>query len=124
MKHAINVTLRLPDDYQVPQTGAGDYAISIEKKTGLPGAYPAISSNVFPAGTPLVFSFHIVPGFDPAVPGDEFSAKMQINHEGTDLLADNEHTFIWNGGDQDVEIDLSLAPSSANETDRSIASNV
>ena len=124
MKHAINVTLRLPDDYQVPRTGAGDYAISIEKKTGLPGAYPAISSNVLPEGSPLVFSFHIVPDFDPAAAGDEFSVKMQINHEGTDLLADNEHAFIWNGGEQDVEIDLSLAPSSANETDRSIASNV
>lgn len=121
MKHAINVTLRLPDDYQVPQTGAGDYAISIKKTTGLPGSYPGISSNVLPVGSPLVFSFHIVPDFDPAVAGDEFSVKMQINHEGTDLLADNEHAFIWNGGDQDVDIDLSLAPSSAIETDPSIA---
>ncbi|WVV48556.1 hypothetical protein THH46_05920 [Pseudomonas sp. NA13] len=50
--------------------------------------------------------------------------KMQINHEGTDLLADNEHAFIWNGGDQDVDIDLNLAPSSAIETDHLIAPNV
>ncbi|MEN2394664.1 hypothetical protein [Pseudomonas halotolerans] len=122
MKHAINVKLRLPDEYQAPQTGAGHYAISIKKTTGLPGAYPEISSNVFPNGSPLIFSFHIVPGHDPAVAGDEFSVKMQINHEGTDLLVDNEHTFIWNGGSQEVEIDLSLASLSDAETAKETAS--
>ncbi|WVV48557.1 hypothetical protein THH46_05925 [Pseudomonas sp. NA13] len=71
MKHAINVTLRLPDDYQVPQTGAGDYAISIEKLPACQAPILASAPTYFRWDHPGLF-LHIVPDFDPAVAGTSF----------------------------------------------------
>lgn len=101
--HTIKVSIHLPDGYQLPETG-GTY---ISFKTPHASLGGARGSNQMPSQIPWIASFTV--DGDVATIGEEFSVTARI--DGASPLSLNiPHTFIWNGGDQEVEITLSPAP--------------
>jgi hypothetical protein len=104
--HTIQASIHLPEDVQLPESGG----------THITFATPHTSSghggNQIPK-MPWIVSFTI--NSDVATEGEEFSVTAQINAPRP-LFLNTPHTFIWNGGDQNVDINLTLAPSETEET--------
>lgn len=99
----IKVSLHLPDNYEVAQTGETLYTIT-SGFTGSPSTDNHTQSNFVPESGSFFHSMQFSPENEHVVAGDEFWVTMQIEHDGATLLVDNKHTFVWNGDNQDVDI--------------------
>ncbi|MBO1539758.1 hypothetical protein [Pseudomonas sp. OA65] len=98
--HTIQATIHLPDDLQLPESG--DCLITF-KTPHYSGGYRGIEIPKMP----WVFSFAINSDFD--TEGAEILMTAQIDAPRP-LFLNTTHAFIWNGGDQEVDINLTLAP--------------
>ncbi|SDA75086.1 hypothetical protein SAMN03159443_02766 [Pseudomonas sp. NFACC15-1] len=112
----ITLTLRLPEGYQLPEAGRAE--ISVRNAAGVQistsGGQGSNMAPREPLQQPWQYRFQI--NSERASVGEKLSVKVQMYQGGTALLLDTEQAFTWDGGDQHVDIPLSLAPASLAET--------
>ena len=112
----ITLTLQLPEGYELPEAGRAE--ISVRNADGVQiSASGGQGSNMAPrepVQQPWQYRFQVDPETTSA--GEELSVKAQMYRGDTALFLDTEQAFTWDGGDQHVDIPLSLAPASLAET--------
>lgn len=112
----VTLTLQLPDGYQLPDAGRTE--VSVRNAAGVQiSASGGQGSNVAPKEPlqqPWQYRFQVDPEVTPV--GEELSVKAQAYQGDTAVFLDTEQAFTWDGGDQHVDIPLSLAPASLVET--------
>ncbi|MGR4973141.1 hypothetical protein ACIPQ1_09820 [Pseudomonas sp. LARHCG127] len=95
--HTITATIHLPDGYQPPGNGSTYVTLTTPRTSA------GIGSNQAPK-TPWIVTFTV--DSDVAGPEEAFTVSARIDgYAPTSLSA--EHTFTWNGGDQEVDVQLS-----------------
>ncbi|MBC3373811.1 hypothetical protein HU762_07625 [Pseudomonas sp. SWRI92] len=104
--YTIKVTLHSPDGFQLPESGGTHINFTTPHTSGGSG------SNQIPTKMPWIVSFTV--DSDVVSEGEEFSVGAQITGPRP-LFLDTPHTFTWNGGDQEVDFNLILAPVSTEE---------
>lgn len=112
----ITLTLQLPEGYELPEAGRAE--ISVRNADGVQiSASGGQGSNMAPrepVQQPWQYRFQVDPKTTSV--GEELSVKAQMYRGDTALFLDTEQAFTWDGGDQHVDIPLSLAPASLAET--------
>lgn len=113
----ITLTLQLPEGFQLPQAARTE--VSVRNAAGAQvSASGGQGSNVAPeesvARQPWQYRFLVDPKMTPV--GEELSVKVQAYQGDTALFLETEQAFTWDGGNQHVDILLSLAPASLPET--------
>lgn len=112
----ITLTLQLPEGYQLPDAGRTE--VSVRNAAGVQiSASGGQGSNVAPKEPlqqPWQYRFQVDPEVTPV--GEKLSVKAQAYQGDTAVFLDTEQAFTWDGGDQHVDIPLSLAPASLVET--------
>ncbi|WP_434605506.1 hypothetical protein [Pseudomonas sp. R1-7] len=104
--HTITASIHPPDGYQLPESGGTHISLTT------PHSSSGSGSNQIPK-MPWIVTLTV--DGEIATKGEEFSLKVQINGP-TPVFLDTPHTFIWNGGDQEVDVNLTLAPVPKTET--------
>ncbi|MBD9464212.1 MULTISPECIES: hypothetical protein [unclassified Pseudomonas] len=112
----ITLTLQLPAGYELPEAGRAE--ISVRNADGVQistsGGQGSNMAPREPLQQPWQYRFQI--NSERASVGDKLSVKVQMYQGDTALFLDTEQAFTWDGGDQHVDIPLSLAPASLAET--------
>ncbi|AXA55475.1 hypothetical protein ACNT2N_10270 [Pseudomonas thivervalensis] len=112
----ITLTLQLPEGYRLPDAGRTE--VSVRNTAGVQiSASGGQGSNMAPkepVNQPWQYRFQVDPETMPA--GEQLLVKAQAYQDDTALFLDTEQAFTWDGGDQHVDIPLSLAPASLVET--------
>jgi len=112
----ITLTLQLPAGYELPEAGRAE--ISVRNSDGVQistsGGQGSNMAPREPLQQPWQYRFQI--NSERASVGDKLSVKVQMYQGDTALFLDTEQAFTWDGGDQHVDIPLSLAPASLAET--------
>ncbi|AMZ72432.1 MULTISPECIES: hypothetical protein [Pseudomonas] len=113
----ITLTLQLPEGFQLPEDARTE--VSVRNAAGAQiSASGGQGSNVAPkepvAQQPWQYRFLVEPKMTPV--GEKLSVKAQAYRGDTALFLETEQAFTWDGGNQHVDIPLSLAPASLAET--------
>lgn len=112
----ITLTLRLPEGYQLPEAGRAE--ISVRNAAGAQistsGGQGSNVASTEALQQPWQYRFQI--NSEMAGVGEKLSVKVQMYQGSTALFLDTEQAFTWDGGNQHVDIPLSLAPASLAET--------
>lgn len=113
----ITLTLQLPEGFQLPEAARTE--VSVQNAAGAQiSASGGQGSNMAPkepvAQQPWQYRFLLDPKTTPV--GEELSVKAQAYEGDTALFLETEQAFTWDGGNQHVDILLSLAPASMAET--------
>ncbi|WP_413794195.1 MULTISPECIES: hypothetical protein [unclassified Pseudomonas] len=112
----VTLTLHLPKGYQLPEAARAE--VSVRNAAGVQiSASGGQGSNVAPREPlqqPWQYRFQIDPEMTSV--GELLSVKAQAYRGDTAVFLDTEQAFTWDGGDQHVDIPLSLAPASLAET--------
>lgn len=112
----ITLTLHLPEGYQLPEAGRAEVrvrnAAGVQISTS--GGQGSNVASTEPLQQPWQYRFQI--NSEMACVGEKLSVKVQMYQGDTALFLDTVQAFTWDGGDQHVDIPLSLAPASLAET--------
>ncbi|WP_049866944.1 hypothetical protein [Pseudomonas brassicacearum] len=108
----ITLTLQLPAGYELPEAGRAE--IGVRNADGVQistsGGQGSNMAPREPLQQPWQYRFQV--DSEMASVGEKLSVKVQMYQGDTALFLDTEQSFTWDGGDQHVDILLSLAPAS------------
>lgn len=113
----ITLSMQLPEGQQLPEDGRTE--VSVQNAAGAQiSASGGQGSNMAPkepvAQQPWQYRFLVDPKTTRV--GEELLVKAHVYRADTALFLEAEQAFTWDGGNQHVDIPLSLAPASLAET--------